>query len=237
MTELPIILDDFVEEELQNQIEDSMFDCFWNYHISNTMFDGFWNYHLNNSVDSKNTEIKYRKFLNPLQYEISPAFIADIKGPQNKKTYEKLISIIERGCNKINFNIEKIERCYGAIHAIIRDNSKQDNIHVNKTIPHLVMLYYVNDSDGDTILYDKVFEDIHIVTYRPNECGNLNIKNRVSPKKGRILFFDGRFYHSSSTPSKSTRCIVTIDLFGEFKDGSHKFSAPMEKPKNNFVYQ
>ena len=31
MTSLPIILDDLIDEDFQNQIEDCMFDCNWRY--------------------------------------------------------------------------------------------------------------------------------------------------------------------------------------------------------------
>lgn len=222
MTELPIILDNLIEEELQNQIEDSMFDCFWTYSCDSVL-------------GSKSLENKYRKFLSPFQYDISPMFLANIKSSLNKKTYDKVISVVNDGCNKINFNIEKIERCYGAIHATMRDEQKCDVIHTNRDIPHLVMLYYVNDSDGDTILYDKTLKDIPFDIDYPDENYELNIQHRISPQKGRILFFDGSVYHSPSTPTKSMRCIITLDLFGEFKDGSYKFLAPkQEKNKINY---
>ena len=115
MTKLPIILDDLIEEELQNQIEDSMFDCFWNYFSDN-------------SLGSKTLELKYRKFLSPLDFDISPFFCANMQSQFNNNTYKKIIPVIEKGCNQIKFNNEKIQRCYGAIHALIRNKSKNDNI-------------------------------------------------------------------------------------------------------------
>ena len=224
MIKLPIILDDLIEEELQNQIEDAMFDCNWNYSTDN-------------SLGSRTLEIKYRKFLSPLQYDVSPFFCADIKSPLNEKIYNKVIPLIQRGCDKINFNIEKVERCYGSIHALIRNRPKHDTIHTNRDIPHLVMLYYVNECDGDTILYDKTLDDIPFGVDYPDDYCKLNIEHRISPKKGRILFFDGRVYHAPSAPTKSIRCIITLDLFGEFADGSYKFPAPKETIKTNFMYQ
>jgi hypothetical protein len=226
MTELPIILDDLIEEELQNQIEDTMFDCRWKFKTDNIY-----------EYDASHMGLKYRKFLNPLNFDISPAFISNISSFENRKTYFKINPLIRKGCNKIKFNIEKIQRCCGAIHAITTDTSKIDNIHVNRDVPHLVMLYYVNDSDGDTILYDKTREEIPLEVLWPDEYCNLNITNRISPKKGRVLFFDGRTYHAPSGPTKGIRCIITLDLFGEFEDGSYKFPAPKEIIKNKFTYQ
>ena len=222
MTNLPIVLDNLIEEELQDQIEDAMFDCLWTYHSDN-------------SLGSKSTEMNCRKFLSPFKYDVSPAIITDIL--VNQKLFKLFNTILQKSCNTINFNIEKIGRCYGSIHVIVRDEQRCDNIHINRNVPHLVMLYYVNDSDGDTILYDKTSKDIPFYIDYPDEHYKLNIQHRISPKRGRILFFDGRVYHSPSTPSKSTRCVITLDLFGEFKDGSYKFPAPIEDIKNNFIYQ
>lgn len=223
MNKLPIILDDLIEEELQNQIEDAMFDCNWKFNIDNTL-----------DYCPKSMGMEYRKFLSPFEYDISPNIISDIHSPKNRKAFKLFYKIVEKACDEIEFDIEKIQRCYGAIHTLITKEGRRNNIHVNMLIPHLVMLYYVNDCDGDTILYDKTLEDIPDGIPYPEKYHNLNITHRISPKKGRILFFDGRIYHAPSTPTKSIRCIITMDLFGKFADGNHIFSAPESNPKNLF---
>ena len=43
---------------------------------------------------------------------------------------------------------------------------------------HLVCLYYVCDSDGDTIIYNE---------RQRNAEGKYTIKQRVTPKQGRIV--------------------------------------------------
>jgi hypothetical protein len=230
MKKLPIILDDIIGEELQNQIENLMFDCLWRFEMDNT-----FSY---NQIQ-KSMKVKCRKFLNPFEYDISPAFTTNIA--INPKIYNKVVSLIKKGCNEINFNVEKVDRCFGSIHALIKNKQKPDNIHINQETPHLVMLYYVNDADGDTILYDKTASDIlDDKMYIDEEC-EFNIVNKISPKRGRILFFDGRTYHASSTPTKSIRCIISLDLFGEFVEGSYKFPAPKKDVKrsnrSNFLYQ
>ncbi len=149
MTELPIILDDFIEEELQNQIEDAMFECNWSFEMDNTY-----------KYDPSLMGIKYRKFLNPFEYDISPSIITKLQ--TNKKIFKLFNPIIEKTCNHINFKLEEISRCIAGIQGVqvIRKQSKMCNIHVNNKIPHLVLLYYVNDADGETILFDKTIDDI-----------------------------------------------------------------------------
>jgi hypothetical protein len=68
--------------------------------------------------------------------------------------------------------------------------------HVDLPFPHTVVLYYVNDADGDTVLFDN----------------NNNIVRRVSPKRGRILMFDGTIYHGGGIPQSGLRCAVNFDI-------------------------
>jgi len=228
MTELPIILDDFIEEELQNQIEDAMFDCNWSFMMDNTY-----------SYNASLMGIKYRKFLNPFEYDISPSIITY---PQtNQKIFKLFNPIIEKTCSHINFNLEKISRCIAGIQGVqvIRKQNKVCYIHINQKTPHLVLLYYVNDADGETILYDKNINDIEDdnLMYL-DERYEFNVVNKIMPKRGRILLFDGRTYHSASSPTTGMRCIITLDLFGEFVDGSYKFPTPkIETKKTNILYQ
>jgi hypothetical protein len=51
-------------------------------------------------------------------------------------------------------------------------------------VPHLVCLYYVNDSDGPTYFYDD----------------DLNVVKEVDPKKGTAVVFDGDILHAGSNP-------------------------------------
>ena len=221
MTQLPIILDNIIGEELQNQIEDAMFDCHWKFVMDNTYY-----YH------PKSMGMKYRKFLNPFKFDISPSIISDIQ--KNQKIFKLFYPIIEKTCNHIKFNIESIHRCIAGIQGVqvIRKESKVCNIHVNQEQPHLVLLYYVNDADGETILFDKTINDIQDddIMYL-DERHQFNVVNKIMPKKGRILLFDGTTYHSASSPTTGMRCIITLDLFGEFEDGSYKFPA-LKKQKN-----
>jgi len=56
----------------------------------------------------------------------------------------------------------------------------------------ITAIYYVDDSDGDTFFYDDSYK----------------ITNRVSPKKGRFVFFKGDTYHSASHPRVNKKRIV-----------------------------
>lgn len=63
--------------------------------------------------------------------------------------------------------------------------------------PHLACLYYVNDTDGDTIFFNQ---------------DKTTIIKKVAPKKGRVVIFDGSICHSSSTPTKNVRSVINFNF-------------------------
>ena len=82
-------------------------------------------------------------------------------------------------------------------------SSKDDTPHIDldEGDGHVVVLYYVISADGDTIIYNERKESL---TYTE--------KQRVTPKQGRVVIFDGRQYHTAQQPSNGTRCIVNYNL-------------------------
>ena len=66
---------------------------------------------------------------------------------------------------------------------------------------HIVGLYYVVDSDGDTIIYNE-----------RKESESYTVKQRVTPKQGRIVIFDGGLYHTAEQPLNNTRCRVNYNI-------------------------
>lgn len=56
--------------------------------------------------------------------------------------------------------------------------------------PLLSAIYYVNDSTGDTLIFDQKY----------GHKGPLTVKSRITPKKGRLVVFDGRLLHAGNTP-------------------------------------
>jgi hypothetical protein len=68
----------------------------------------------------------------------------------------------------------------------------------NKLFPHGVLLLYLNDSDGDTYIYKE---------------NSREIKESITPKAGRVVFFDGNQIHSGGTPVKSNiRLVMNVNL-------------------------
>jgi hypothetical protein len=74
---------------------------------------------------------------------------------------------------------------------------KHNTPHVDSKFPHMTMIYYVNDSDGDTFFFDK----------------KLNVTKRVSPKAGRAVIFKGDIMHTGQHPINShARCVINMNF-------------------------
>ena len=66
------------------------------------------------------------------------------------------------------------------------------------------LLYYVNDSDGDTFIFNERMKDVSLSDTK------LTINKRVSPKQGRAVLFDGSMLHAGSPPRiHDTRIIIS----------------------------
>ena len=73
--------------------------------------------------------------------------------------------------------------------------------------PFKTLVYYVEDSDGDTIFFDKY--NIGANTSKQK----LNVIGRNTPKKGNAVFFDGNQYHAGNNPIKyEKRTIINFDF-------------------------
>lgn len=82
--------------------------------------------------------------------------------------------------------------------------------HVDHLYPHLTLLYYINDADGETILYNEKFVE--------GESPVLTEMARVAPKAGRAVLFDGLHYHSPNVPSTKYRAVINYTFIGDTND-------------------
>lgn len=74
--------------------------------------------------------------------------------------------------------------------------------HVDYDFKNIATIFYVNESDGDTIFYKE-----------KKLSKKLNIINKVSPKSNRLVIFDGGVLHTGSSPSKNKNRILINSNF------------------------
>ena len=123
--------------------------------------------------------------------------------------YEAIsVPIANAIAERINFKDIHFNRAFLQLPLEQRFVKEHNGIHLDLPEDHYACVYYVNDSDGDTIVYEQ--------TRHNTECGSQNVEltehKRVTPKKGRVVIFDGARFHCSSQPRNSYRCIINFDL-------------------------
>lgn len=93
----------------------------------------------------------------------------------------------------------------------------QNPPHVDFTFPHKVGLLYMNDSDGDTVIYNEKHDLDPLndsLRYLQNTLKyNLTVKEKITPQENKFVLFDGSHYHSSSTPTTVKRRIAVNYVF------------------------
>ena len=146
-------------------------------------------------------------------------FIPDVTGSgnQNRSAVQHEFYNLSRGVNS-NFlenilpvvkNFKRPDLC------VLRANSflqfpnpsykKYDTPHLDMPSydrSYTIVLYYVCDSEGDTIFFNSK---------------NKVIK-KVMPKQGRVAIFDGSILHTAYQPTKSVRCILNFNINNTFMD-------------------
>jgi hypothetical protein len=87
-------------------------------------------------------------------------------------------------------------------------SSEYHNVHIDQDYEHKVFLYYVNDSDGDTVFFDQFWSKDN-----PASLNSLTEQVRVAPKMGLGVVFDGLQYHTSTSPIQNDyRCVINLDF-------------------------
>ena len=83
-----------------------------------------------------------------------------------------------------------------------KKQEQQSEIHIDcNDIEMDNILYYVNDCDGDTILY---------------ESDRKTVMKSISPKSGRFVYFDGDIPHCASRPVENMkRMVININMSRE----------------------
>ena len=110
-------------------------------------------------------------------------------------------------------NILRIRLRYthkGKNHSVSKYAAPHVDFYTGK--PYYTLVYYVDDSDGDTIIFDKIFNPAQEV-YDPILSSPLPELIRIKPKKGQGLFFNGHRFHSGNFPiDYNSRIVINFDF-------------------------
>jgi len=118
----------------------------------------------------------------------------------NSPIYEPVFNTLNSFLNNNNIELDKLLRIKtNLVFKRVENSEKYHTPHVDNEQNHYTLLYYVNDSDGPTYLFDNKYDGTK---------QKLNLVERVQPKQGRAILFDGHYYHASSNPIKTDYRLV-----------------------------
>jgi hypothetical protein len=126
---------------------------------------------------------------------------SDVKLSEHFMTFAK---IVELACHRrMGYNIRNVPVARINILMPSNTNCLHGDIHIDNIFDHLVLIYYVNDSDGDTFLFDDEGEVI----------------KQISPKKGRVVVFDGSIKHAGGYNKEKPRAVINfnVELAGNYR--------------------
>jgi hypothetical protein len=76
--------------------------------------------------------------------------------------------------------------------------------HIDDTEPHIVALYYLDDADGGTTLYNE---------FGPNTPQSFTMHKIVNPEPNKLVLFNGLRFHSANPPlTRRKRIIVNLNF-------------------------
>jgi len=174
MTQVPmtsdiLVQDDFITPAQANELEKLMFGNFFPW------------YFLDNTTTGQGT----RKW-----YEVEcPMHVHNLffEGSVNNPGYKQILE---------QFRLEPgiLVRMKANMVMPRRLEFRHTPYHVDRADPHFTIVYYVNDSDGDTIVQSP------------------RGRRRVAPRKGRIVLFDGGLKHAHYLPRRGPRCVINFNF-------------------------
>lgn len=81
--------------------------------------------------------------------------------------------------------------------------------HVDWQEEHKTGILYLNDSDGDTIIYNEKYDlNSNIGSRDYMNQTELTVNTTSTPEENKLIIIDGLTYHASSTPVKTSRRVA-----------------------------
>ena len=120
--------------------------------------------------------------------------------------HNELLPVIDASCKKIGFEYKKIVQGRAFLQLPLKgvtSKDEPDTPHIDLKYKHLVILYYVTTAEGDTVITNQK-------TYNG---GHFSKRERVTPKKGRVVVFDGTYWHWAHQTDNSVRVVANYNVY------------------------
>lgn len=186
--------DNFLEEETIKNIENDVLygKPFWYSRIGGALTDGIHGIAGDQFID-------YPLFVNSDMDDNNPTSVFPIAK-----------FVLGKFAEKHGLKIKQITRSRSNVSHPALDR-RHTPPHVDNRDEHYVFIYYVNDSDGNTNIYNEKYDG----TSRTQD--DLTLFKSITPKGGLGVMFSGKVFHTWQPPlNTKARCIINMNvLLGE----------------------
>ena len=197
------VFDDIIDKEYQERIKDTLLS-----HETNW----FYNHNININSDMEPRPCFSHRYFES-EYDLHTDTVTQYNELERSYLHDMLVPMIDASCKSIDYNYRYIIQGRSFLQLPLKGLSDQLDInHVDRKENHLVILYYVKDSDGDTIIYQNRYQNKYYSVMFPEKEEETKELKRVSPKQGRVVIFDGAFYHTAEQPQKDVRLIINYNV-------------------------
>ena len=197
------VFDDVIDKEYQERIKNTLLS-----HETNW----FYNHNININSDMEPRPCFSHRYFES-EYDLHTDTGTQYNELERSYLHDMLVPMIDASCKSIDYNYRYIIQGRSFLQLPLKGLSDQLDInHVDRKENHLVILYYVKDSDGDTIIYQNRYQNKYYSVMFPEKEEETKELKRVSPKQGRVVIFDGAFYHTAEQPQKDVRLIINYNV-------------------------
>ena len=173
------VFNDIISKDDQKKFVEELYNVEFPWYLQKTTTD----------ITETNTAIKDDKSCDTLGLV---HVIYDEEKGINSHLYQPALNTLNNFLSENHIILEKLLRIKTNLVFKRVDNSeKYHTPHVDNEQNHYTLLYYVNNSDGPTYLFDNKYDGTK---------QNLNLIEKVNPEQGRAILLDGHYYHASSNP-------------------------------------
>jgi hypothetical protein len=188
--------DIFSEEEIQKIYDAFVDECFpWYFNDDNSTVSGNAT-----EVDGDEYTKEYIQFVHLFNLK---------DGTPNSSYVDLSDHILNTFLSKTKIKLHKLLKVKANFQPQDKDFDEiyYNTPHVDDMPPHWVLLYYINDSDGDTRVWTR--EIGHPKT-------EYQLLQKVTPKAGRFCLFNGKHYHCGAHPKlNDKRLVLNYNLYLE----------------------
>ena len=184
-----LVIDDFIDKNYQEKIKENL--------MGDTDFP--W-YYIDDVTAAYEDDNQGRPGLSHVYIQYNDDGSSEIVSD----FHELFLPLLNQACAVLQVPTPKIIQGRSFLQFPLNLSSSEDDtphIDLDEGERHIVVLYYVVTSDGDTVIYNE-----------RTESDTYTVKQKVTPKQGRVVIFDGGLYHTAQQALKKHRCIVNYNL-------------------------